>query len=127
MENKKNGKIVYQYFDTENFNLVKNDIWLRRRGELFELLIPIFENEKKDSNQYQKIEGEDRIREIFAIARIKSFIEDIADLGYDVFFESVGVTENENFLSERKKVLEFLKIKKPDYYQALVEAGVVKN
>lgn len=120
-------KLIDEYFDTQDFNLAKNDIWLRKKGELFELLIPIFGNEKRDSNQYQKIEGEDRIREIFAIPVMKSFVEDIADLGYDVFFEIVRVTENENFSLERKKVLEFLKTKKPDRYQALVEAGIVKN
>lgn len=168
-----------KYFDDLNFSLTKNDIWLRKRGEIFELKIPIAGSENSSTNQYQEIEGGEKIREIFAITPIKSFIEDIKDLGYDSFCQCTTVRkkykresfvidldeveyEADNFkyqiaeielLVENKekikkaeneiiefskkiglkispvrgKVLEFLRNKKPDHYQALVDAGVVKG
>lgn len=121
-----NQKSTNAYFDTQDLNLAKNDIWLRKRGDLFELLIPIFGSEKESSNQFQKIEGEQKIREIFAVVPMKSFIEDIADLGYASFFEIENFSNGIDFSLERKKVLEFLKTKKPESYQVLVDTGIVE-
>ena len=73
------------YFDTAEFALTKNDMWLRKRGEEFELKIPMREVTESRTNQYQEIEGEDKIREVFSIAPFKSFVEDIAALGHDAF------------------------------------------
>lgn len=120
-------KIIDQYFDTKDFALTKNDIWLRKRGDLFELRIPLAGLENESKNKYQEIEGEEKIREIFAIPRLKSFIEDIANFGYDSFFQIETSSIRRDFILERKIVLEYLKKEKPDHYRALVEAGVVKQ
>jgi adenylate cyclase class IV len=74
------------YFDTEQHALTKNDIWLRKRGDDFELKIPMHEfGSKKETQRYQEIEGEEKIREIFAIAPIGDFETDIKVLGYEAF------------------------------------------
>lgn len=74
------------YFDTAEFALTKNDMWLRKRGEQFDLKIPMHAfGSKKLTQQYQEIEGEEKIREIFAVAPIGDFESDIKFLGYDAF------------------------------------------
>ncbi len=75
------------YYDTAEYALTKNDIWLRKRGEKFELKLPMLLGEKKNSQQYQKIEGEEKIREIFAIAPVNDFGKDIKVFGYEPFCE----------------------------------------
>ncbi len=74
------------YYDTVEYNLTKSDIWLRKRGEEFELKLPMHKMaEKVNIQQYQEIEGEQKIREIFAIAPIGDFENDIKVLGYESF------------------------------------------
>jgi len=74
------------YFDTDEYALSKNDMWLRKRGEQFELKIPMHDSEgRKRVQRYQEIEGEEKIREIFAIAPISDFETDIGSLGYKAF------------------------------------------
>lgn len=73
------------YFDTEEFTLSKNDIWLRKRGEQFQLKLPVQSEGKKLADQYQEIDGEEKIREIFAIPKIVYFEKDIEKFGYGVF------------------------------------------
>lgn len=77
--------IVDTYFDTPEFALTKNDIWLRCRDGIFELKLPMQKNGKGLANKYQEIEGEEKIRQIFAITPEKSFLEDIASFGYENF------------------------------------------
>ena len=74
------------YYDTDEYALTKNDIWLRRRGDEYELKLPMHDpGSNKLTQQYQEIEGEQKIREIFAIAPINDFLADIKVLGYDAF------------------------------------------
>ncbi len=73
------------YFDTADFTLTKNDIWLRRRGNSLELKLPIYQAEKKEATQYQEITGEEKIREIFAVAPVLDFENDIKVFGYEAF------------------------------------------
>ncbi|MDD5463662.1 MAG: CYTH domain-containing protein [Candidatus Moranbacteria bacterium] len=73
------------YYDTDEFALTKNDIWLRKRGEEFELKLPMHLGDKNFSQQYQEIEGEEKIREIFAIAKINDFESDIEAFDYKPF------------------------------------------
>ncbi len=75
------------YYDTADFNLSKNNIWLRKRGEQFQLKLPVAGNEKlqTQTTQYQEIEGEEKIREIFAIPPIADFEMDIEKFGYGIF------------------------------------------
>lgn len=166
-----------EYFDNEKFSLSTGDIWLRARNGEFELKLPMHQTEKKLIDQYQEIEGEKTIREIFAIPKLKSFREDIAQFGYqvfctcstkrmkykkngfaidldEVFYDDFGYTlceielmvekkeevaqaalQIEKFAKEqgleivpvRGKIVEFLKRKKPQHYQALWEAGILKG
>lgn len=73
------------YYDTADFALTKNDMWLRKRGEEFDLKLPMHIEGNKFMNQYQEVEGEDKIREIFSIALIGDFVEDIKVFGYESF------------------------------------------
>jgi len=73
------------YYDTAEYALTKNDMWLRKRGEGFDLKLPMREVKDSLAQQYQEIEGEDKIREIFGIPRMNDFEMDIKALGYDVF------------------------------------------
>ncbi|EKE16534.1 MAG: hypothetical protein ACD_11C00004G0032 [uncultured bacterium] len=78
--------IVDVYYDTEKYNLTKNDIWLRNRNGDFQLKIPAhLEDNKKHFNKYQEIEGEEKIRQIFSIAPMGSFEQDIHRFGYKIF------------------------------------------
>lgn len=171
-------KFTDVYYDTEKFTLTSQDIWLRSRGENFELKLPMYKvGEGELTNQYQEIESEEKIREIFAIPIIKSFIEDIEALGYfpcctctttrkkykkgkfvidldlveaqdfnyaigeielmveeksqmaDAIAEIVEFAKEHEIKIEyvRGKVLEYLKRKKPEHFQALVDAGVIKK
>lgn len=172
------------YFDTAQFSLTKNDIWLRKRGNDFELKLPMHDENNRLTQQYQEIEGEEKIREIFAIPAVKEFESDIKDFSYKPFCRCITarkkfkkqefiidldvvtyelpdgeladftydlaeielLVENKNEMSEaakkiekfafdnglensyvRGKVLEFLKRKKPDHFQVLVDAGVVRE
>lgn len=73
------------YCDSADFSLSRNDMWLRRRGENWELKIPMHEIGKSVTMQYQEIEGEEKIREIFGIVPILDFETDIRELGYESF------------------------------------------
>lgn len=74
------------YYDSCEFALTKNDMWLRKRGENFELKIPMHGAAGSSlMQQYQEIEGEQKIREIFAIAPLSDFESDISALGYEIF------------------------------------------
>jgi len=73
------------YFDTDEFALSKNDIWLRKRGEQFQLKLPVQLEGKKLADQYQEIDGQEKIREIFAIPQIADFEKDIEKFGYGIF------------------------------------------
>lgn len=71
------------YYDSADLALGKNDMWLRERDGNWELKIPMHEIGKNVTQQYQEIEGEEKIREVFGIAPMKDFLNDITDLGYE--------------------------------------------
>jgi len=75
------------YYDTPQYTLTKNDIWLRTRNGKFELKLPLQKNGRGLTNQYHEIEGEEKIRQIFDIIPRKSFLEDIQSFGYVSFGE----------------------------------------
>lgn len=96
------------YYDTKEFALTKNDIWLRKRGEDFELKLPMHLGDKNFSQQYQEIEGEEKIREIFAIAAINDFESDINAFGYKPFCNCVTTRkkfEKEGFVIDLDTVV----------------------
>ena len=165
------------YYDTAQYTLTKNDIWLRARAGKYELKIPMREMADSLAQQYNEIEGEEKIRELFAITPRVDFAADILEFGYrpfcalrttrkkykkDGFVIDLDLVECADFVYNigeielmvnekaeipkaiekieafakknklkityvRGKVLEYLKRKKPEHYQALVEAGVVKS
>ncbi len=84
-------KITDAYYDNSIYSLSSNDMWLRCRDGRFELKLPMHQGESKLIDQYEEIENEDLIREIFAIPKIKSFTEDLADLGHAPFCEFVSI------------------------------------
>lgn len=89
------------YCDTADFTLSKNNIWLRKRGEQFQLKLPVFQKEKMQTDQFQEIEGEEKIREIFAIPPFVDFETDIEKFGYGIFCDLTTVRkkyEKENFV-----------------------------
>merc|ERR1712168_732248 len=46
------------YFDTESFQLLSQDVWLRKRGDNLELKIPTVSGHKGDGMfQYREVEG----------------------------------------------------------------------
>ncbi|MDD5397331.1 MAG: hypothetical protein PHW24_04760 [Candidatus Moranbacteria bacterium] len=116
------------YFDTEQYALTKNDIWLRKIGEVWELRIPIVANSASQcaDAQYYNISGEEKIRQIFNVAPESDFEKDISNFGY-VSFCVLDEKENVPFLLEQKEAIEYLKRKKPQHFAALVEAGVVNE
>src|ERR1035437_5673913 len=73
------------YYDTAEFALTKNDMWLRKRGDEFELKIPMREVKDSLTQQYQEISGEEKIREVFAIAVESDFESDIRAFSYAPF------------------------------------------
>jgi adenylate cyclase class IV len=73
------------YFDTAEYALTKNDIWLRSREGAFEVKLPMRKNSFGGTNQYNEIDGEEKIRQVFGIVPEKSFLEDIRSFGYAPF------------------------------------------
>ncbi len=95
--------IVDEYFDTEDYNLTLNDMWLRCRNGTFEINLPMDKNGKGFANRYQEVEGEDKIRQIFAINPEKSFREDIRSFGYETFLRCS--TERREYKKGKFKII----------------------
>ena len=49
------------YFDTDHFDLLKRDIWLRKRGDDWELKIPLGDNLMGGFTQYREVVGLEKI------------------------------------------------------------------
>lgn len=78
-------KFIDIYYDRDDYNLSKNDIWLRNRNGKWDLKIPKHVIGKDLTQQYQEIEGEDKIREVFGLPVKNDFVLDIKEFGYEVF------------------------------------------
>lgn len=50
------------YYDTADFELIKQDVWLRSRNGKFELKIPMSDINKRKTEQYEEIEDEIKIK-----------------------------------------------------------------
>lgn len=57
-------KMTDIYFDTDDFRLIKQDIWLRSRNGKFELKTPLNDRSKRKTDQYEEIEDETKIKKI---------------------------------------------------------------
>lgn len=70
------------YYDSNNYDLISKDVWLRARDGKFELKIPLIHNEAGD--RYEEIEDEDRMKEILNI-KSKNVKESLEEYGYIPF------------------------------------------
>jgi len=53
------------YFDTEHYDLLRQDVWLRRRGETWEVKIPLvnnFKSKSKGLTQYREVVGLENVQ-----------------------------------------------------------------
>ena len=58
------------YFDDENYAITKKDMWLRKRGDSFELKVPFNDGVgalSRKLDQYKEITDEERIKEVLGI------------------------------------------------------------
>lgn len=52
------------YFDTKDFELIKKDIWLRKRNREFEIKLPMVDpTEEREIDRYREIEGEEEVKD----------------------------------------------------------------
>ena len=73
------------YLDTVNYALTTQDIWLRSRGALFQLKLPIRKNlkdNKRLASYYDQLDTDSDIREQLKLAPDASLAEDIEAAGY---------------------------------------------
>ena len=73
------------YLDTVTFALTIQDIWLRSRGALFQLKVPIRKNltdNKRLASYYDQLDTEEDIRKQLNLAPDGSLAEDIEAAGY---------------------------------------------
>lgn len=110
------------YYDTADYALTKNDMWLRKRGNQFELKLPMHLGDSSLSQQYQEIEGEEKIREIFAVPVQSDFVADIAKFGYEPF--CVCQTKRKKYKKEGFTI-DLDKVEYGDFSYALGEIGLM--
>ena len=73
------------YYDTAEFSLTTKDIWLRQRGDRFELKVPLNQGESMTNrvlDQYEEYETEEEIRKILNLPEKKTLKEDLEESGY---------------------------------------------
>lgn len=73
------------YYDTANFSLTTKDMWLRQRGDRFELKVPLNQGESMTNrvlDQYEEYETEEEIRKILNLPEKKTLKEDLEESGY---------------------------------------------
>lgn len=79
---------VDTYFDRPDFELTKNDIWLRTRDKQTELKMPVDkkgECSKNYCNRYEEFSDEKEIRQMLNIPSGNDFLSDLKDSGYIPF------------------------------------------
>ena len=75
-----------EYFDTKDFALTRQDHWLRRRGERWELKRRVHElGHKLGGTAYDEIENEEGIRAFLHVPINGTLEEDLPRLGYKAF------------------------------------------
>ncbi|MDP3784777.1 MAG: CYTH domain-containing protein [bacterium] len=165
------------YYDTADYTLTSQDIWLRERDRRWELKLPLHKGAERLGDQYRELTDENEIREYLKIPPKKTLAQDLEDAGYMPFcvFKTVrrkykkmpfvidldavdfgdfsyALGEVELLINDhddmneamekimefgrkngleithvRGKVIEYLKRVKPEHYQTLVKANVVKD
>jgi len=168
------------YYDTADYLLTKKDIWLRQRGENFELKVAVHFGYDRPADQYDEITNDKSIREKLNIAAdTGDMIKDLAAQGITPFIvcqttrrkykfdeftlvdmdivkydndstytlaEIECMVENQSDVPAaierihalaqkhgckdelvRGKVVQYLMNHKPEHFEALVKAGVIKE
>lgn len=74
------------YYDAPDYSLTANDKWLRSRENKFELKLPFNKlGEERQGDLYDEIEDENKIREIFGLAKDVDMETGLAGNGYSKF------------------------------------------
>ena len=119
------------YLDFEDLRLIKNDIWLRKRNEKFELKVPM--SDHRQSDVYEEIEDEaqilaklqlknfDDLRELAVITshrqkfQIGDFHIDLDEItspkskfSYNMMEIELMIESSEDYENAQKKILEFM-------------------
>jgi adenylate cyclase class IV len=90
------------YFDKPDFELTKNDIWLRLRDKQTELKMPIDkdgEHSKIHCNRYEEFVGEKEVRQMLNIPSGTDLLSDLKTSGY-ISFVSI-TTRREKFQKQQ--------------------------
>lgn len=88
---------VDAYYDSPDFSLVAQDIWLRERNGCFELKLPR-EGNDNESTSYQEIEDEQEIKKYFSIPGEENLVSGLTRIGYAKF--AIFHTERESYERE---------------------------
>lgn len=76
------------YYDTPDYSLTKDDIWLRQRDGVWELKVPLDGLEKDYiTDHYEEIDDERKIGEFLQIDSINNLSQDLAVYNYRPFCE----------------------------------------
>lgn len=102
-------KFTDMYFDTADYSLTRKDIWLRLRGDKFELKVPLSENDKTQVDQYREFESPREIKRILGIEGSNDLLDDLTRLGYATFcqIETTRRTYSDGLLSIVLDVTDF--------------------
>lgn len=73
------------YYDTNDFSLTSQDIWLRSREGRFELKVPLHQSTERMVDQYDELEDERQIREALNLPGKEYFTDDLSKNGYAPF------------------------------------------
>jgi predicted adenylyl cyclase CyaB len=76
------------YYDSDKFDLTREDKWLRLRDKNFQLKLPLnngLGSTKRKLDQYKELESEDEIRYSLDIQKNSFFEEDLLTCGYKPF------------------------------------------
>jgi len=76
------------YYDDARYSLTKKDTWLRRRGERYELKVPLNDTlAERVTDQYEELETEAEIASFLGLNAETSFEATLRDAGYEPFCE----------------------------------------
>ena len=110
------------YFDKLNYELTRNDIWLRTRDKQVELKMPLEQEDRKNGtfcNRYEEFALEDEVRQMLNIPKGGEFLLDLKTQGY-VPFVSI-TTRREKFRKQQFNI----DIDACDFGYALVEVEIM--
>src|SRR3989344_1572892 len=73
------------YYDTGDYALTSQDVWLRARDGKWELKTPLHKGAERLGDQYRELTDEKEIREYLKIPPKKTLAQDLKDAGYKPF------------------------------------------